>query len=73
MRKKHMTFNREEIKIENVPYFGMVNDKVGYIKLTMFTDNASQEVQDALKELKKKSEYQRCYLRLAWQWRWLTE
>ncbi|HOY40363.1 MAG TPA: S41 family peptidase, partial [Chitinophagales bacterium] len=46
-------FNREEIKIENVPYFGMVNDKVGYIKLTMFTDNASQEVQDALKELKK--------------------
>ena len=51
--EKTLTFNREEIKIENVPYFGMVNDKIGYIKLTMFTDNASQEVQDALKELKK--------------------
>jgi carboxyl-terminal processing protease len=51
--EKTLSFNREEIKIENVPYFGMVNDKVGYIKLTMFTDNASQEVQDALKELKK--------------------
>jgi len=50
---KIYAFNREEIKIENVPYFGMVNDKIGYIKLTMFTDNASGEVQDALKELKK--------------------
>ena len=51
--EKTLTFNREEIKIENVPYSGMVNDKIGYIKLTMFTDNAAQEVQDALKELKK--------------------
>lgn len=51
--EKVISFNREEIKIENVPYFGMVNDKIGYIKLTMFTDNASGEVQDALKELKK--------------------
>ncbi len=51
--EKIITFNREEIKIENVPYFGMVNDKIGYIKLTMFTDNASVEVQDALKALKK--------------------
>ncbi|MDB5227257.1 MAG: peptidase [Bacteroidota bacterium] len=51
--QKTITFNREEIKIENVPYSGMINDKIGYIKLTMFTDNAAQEVQDALKELKK--------------------
>ena len=51
--EKIITFTREEIKIENVPYFGMVNDKIGYIKLTMFTDNASGEVQDALKALKK--------------------
>ncbi len=48
-----ITFNREEIKIDNVPYSGMVNDKIGYIKLTMFTDNAAQEVQSALKTLKK--------------------
>jgi carboxyl-terminal processing protease len=51
--EKTITFNREEIKIENVPYFGMVSDNIGYIKLNMFTDNASGEVQDALKELKK--------------------
>jgi carboxyl-terminal processing protease len=51
--EKTISFNREEIKLENVPYFGMINDNIGYIKLTSFTDNASQEVQDALKELKK--------------------
>ena len=51
--EKTYTFTREEIKIQNVPYFGMVNDKTGYIKLNSFTDNAAQEVQDALKELKK--------------------
>lgn len=51
--EKTISFNREEIKIENVPYFGMVNNTIGYIKLTMFTENAAQEVQNALKELKK--------------------
>ena len=51
--EKTYTFTREEIKIQNVPYFGMVNDKTGYIKLHSFTDNAAQEVQDALTELKK--------------------
>lgn len=54
--EKTYSFNREEIKIENVPYFGMINDKVGYIKLTSFTDNAAQEVHNALKELKKNTE-----------------
>lgn len=51
--EKTISFNRAEIKIQNVPYSGMVNNNIGYIKLTMFTDNAAQEVQDALKELKK--------------------
>lgn len=51
--EKTYTFTREEIKIQNVPYFGMVSDNIGYIKLTSFTENAAQEVQDALKNLKK--------------------
>lgn len=51
--ERTVSFNREEIKIENVPYYGMVNDKIGYIKLVSFTDNAAQEVQNALKDLKK--------------------
>src|ERR1043166_5034515 len=44
---------REEIKVKNVPYFGMVDDKTGYIKLSGFTNDAGKEVRDALSELKK--------------------
>jgi carboxyl-terminal processing protease len=44
---------REEIKIKNVSYYGMVNDHVGYIRLTNFTENAGKEVKDALLALKE--------------------
>ncbi|WP_317170510.1 S41 family peptidase [Flammeovirga aprica] len=43
---------REKIQINNVPYYGMVTDDIGLIQLTDFTRNASQEVGDALSELK---------------------
>lgn len=45
---------REEIKIKSVSYSGMLNDSVGYIRLTSFTDQAGKEVKDALIELKEK-------------------
>ncbi len=48
--------NREEIKIKSVSYSGMVADNVGYIKLTGFTENAANEVKDALSGLKKNPE-----------------
>lgn len=48
--------SREEIKIKSVPYYGMLTPKVGYIKLTGFTENAAGEVKSALLELKKNME-----------------
>ncbi len=50
-----ITINREEIKIKNVPYFGIIGDGIGYIKLTGFTDNAGKEVKTAFQELKEKN------------------
>ncbi|MGB0885132.1 MAG: S41 family peptidase [Chitinophagales bacterium] len=44
---------REEVKVKNVPYYGLVEDGVGYIKLQNFTQKAGQEVEDAFKALKK--------------------
>lgn len=54
---KKMTFEikREEVKVNNVPYYGMASDDVGYIKLSNFTQNAGKEVQDALKALEEKT------------------
>lgn len=45
---------REEIKISSVPYYGLVDDKIGYIRITKFTPDVSKEVKEALKELKSK-------------------
>lgn len=44
---------REEIKMKNVPYSGMINSETGYIRLSGFTNDAGKEVRDALVELKK--------------------
>ncbi len=54
---KPIEFNivREEIKVKDVPYYGMINSQVGYIKLTGFTTTASKEVKDAFLKLKNES------------------
>lgn len=46
---------RETIKIDNVPYYGIVADNIGYIKLTGFTQNAWKNVRNAFKDLKEKN------------------
>ncbi len=48
-----LELTREKITIDNVPYFGMINDDIGYIKLSDFTTNAGKEVKKALEHLKK--------------------
>ena len=45
---------REVVKISNIPYYGMLDEKTGYIKLTGFTQNAGREVRDAFNELRQK-------------------
>jgi len=48
-----VTLNRAKITIDNVPYFGMVSEEIGYIRLSGFTTNAGKEVHLALETLKK--------------------
>lgn len=43
----------EQVTLPNVPYFGMVNEDIGLIKLTGFRQRASQEVKSAMRNLKK--------------------
>ena len=50
-----ISLTREEIKTKAVPYSGILpNSETGYIKLTAFTDNCSNEVKEALVALKAK-------------------
>jgi carboxyl-terminal processing protease len=46
------TLMREDIKIEDVPYSGILKDGVGYVKLTSFTQTASSEVRKSIEQLK---------------------
>ncbi|MFN2395273.1 MAG: S41 family peptidase [Bacteroidales bacterium] len=48
-----VTMEREVVQIDNIPWYGMIDDKTGYIKLTSFTQNAGREVRDAFSELQK--------------------
>ena len=43
---------REEIKIPNIPYYGMLDNDIGYIKLSNFTQKAGNEVKKAFLDLK---------------------
>lgn len=45
---------REEIKIKNVSYYGVVEGNIGYIRLSQFTERAGQEVRNALMDMEAK-------------------
>lgn len=50
------TIEREEVQLKSVPYYGMLNDSIAYISLNSFTQKASREILDAMKELKEENE-----------------
>ncbi len=47
-----LTLTRKRITVKNVPYYGMINEEVGYFRLTGFTQNAGANVQEAIEKLK---------------------
>jgi len=50
-----LTFNfkRDKIHIPSVPYYGMVDNGIGYIRLGSFTSDTYKETEKALKDLMK--------------------
>lgn len=55
---------RERITISGVPYFGMLNDNTGYIRITSFTQNVSKDVKEALIKLKNDHDAEKIVLDL---------
>ncbi len=49
----NFTVIRDNITIKNVPYYGMLEENVGYIKFTQFTKNGGKNIEKAVRELKK--------------------
>ena len=51
-----INLTRETIKIDNVPYYSILDKNIGYIYLSSFTTNAAKEVKNAFLELKNTTE-----------------
>ena len=49
------TLTRREIKLKSVPYYGLIDNDYGYIKLNEFTQNASNDVKNAFSVLKSQN------------------
>ncbi|HBJ77088.1 MAG TPA: peptidase S41 [Porphyromonadaceae bacterium] len=47
-------FQRKKVSLPSVPYYGIVGDNIGYIKLTSFTEKSAEEVRSAFSTLKKR-------------------
>lgn len=50
---RSFSFKRSKIVTDVVPYYGWLNDSIGYILLNQFTDKAAQDVQTALISFKE--------------------
>ncbi|TNE55692.1 MAG: S41 family peptidase [Bacteroidetes bacterium] len=51
-QKVKIKVTRDQIKLPDVPYSGMLNQETGYIKLNSFTQTAGSDVKSALLQLK---------------------
>ena len=50
---KTFVIKRENIKLDPVPYYGVVKGNLGYISLTTYNEHSAQQVKEAVLELKK--------------------
>ncbi|MFY0674527.1 MAG: S41 family peptidase [Bacteroidia bacterium] len=51
--EKEIEFKRDEVKVDNVSYYGMLTNDVGYVKFENFRMDAAKEVKEKMEELKK--------------------
>lgn len=50
--EEEFVLTRQDITVENVPYYGMVSGDIGYIRLDQFTQHSGRNVEKALSDLK---------------------
>jgi len=62
--QKEIKIARERVHFPDVAYWGMVNDTVGYIRITSFTLDGAKDVKNAVVNLKKSGKIKRLVLDL---------
>lgn len=51
----NIELTRGDVDVPNVPYYGMLNDGVGYINLSIFSRNAGKNIINAFQDLKQEN------------------
>lgn len=51
---RELNIKRRNIKLPALPYYGMIGEEVGYLKLTQFTEGCSREMGAAITDLKER-------------------
>ncbi|MDC3130069.1 S41 family peptidase [Bacteroidota bacterium] len=49
-----VSFKREKVTVGSVPYFGLLENNTGYVKLRSFTRNCSNDLKNAILKLKER-------------------
>ena len=49
-----VSFKREKVTVGSVPYFGLLENNIGYVKLRSFTRNCSNDLKNAILKLKER-------------------
>ncbi|ARS36568.1 S41 family peptidase [Pontibacter actiniarum] len=52
-KSRNVELMRENIVVDNVPYYGMLDSEIGYFQLSGFTMDAGKEVRTAVQKLKE--------------------
>ncbi|MBF8965295.1 S41 family peptidase [Pontibacter sp. FD36] len=52
-KSRTVELTRANIMVDNVPYYGMIDNEIGYFQLSGFTVDASKEVRTAVQKLKE--------------------
>ncbi len=54
--RQDFTLVREKVKIPNIPYYGMLENNIGYVSLIQFNQGAAAEVRKAFLELREEND-----------------
>ena len=52
-KERPVTVPREDVEIQSIPYYSMISDNIGYIRITRFSEDCLGDVKAAIRDLKK--------------------
>lgn len=52
-KERSLTITREDIEVQSIPFYSMLSDEIGYIRITRFSENCLKDFKNAMRDLKK--------------------